>query len=179
MVTVPIFKVRFSRLHLVQRFNGILIRFLPAQIFASVFSARENNKLDIQVCDGVRGRCTLNFIIFFGGGGIFTRRVFAIFWLGVGICLVSSDGARVCRQRYQRIIRGRRSEAGVRGTVFADTPAGKLDVWLRMAEPAQVNLAENELGSNIDLLSGTLHLCVLCDLALLLSPSLSPSYALL
>lgn len=36
-----------------------------------------------------------------------------------------------------------------RGAVFVDTLAGKLDLWLCMAEPVQVNLLEIELDGDI------------------------------
>lgn len=38
------------------------------------------------------------------------------------------------------------------GAVFVDTLAGKLDMWLCMTEPVQVNLSKMELGGNIYLL---------------------------
>lgn len=75
----------------------------------------------------------------------------------------------------------RHSKDCFRGAVFVDTLAGKLDMWLCIAEPVQVNLPKMELGGNIYLFLLSLHLHVLCDFSLSLSlplplcMSLSPS----
>lgn len=43
----------------------------------------------------------------------------------------------------------RRSKDCYRGAVFVDTLAGKLDRWLCIAEPVEVNLSKMELDGNI------------------------------
>lgn len=58
---------------------------------------------------------------------------------------------------------GKHSKDCFGGAVFVDTLAGKLDMWLCMAEPVQVNLSKMELVGNIYLLLLSLHLYVLCD----------------
>lgn len=57
---------------------------------------------------------------------------------------------------------GKHSKDCFRGVVFVDTLAGKLDMWLCMAEPVQVNLSKMVLGGNIYLLF-CFYLYVLCD----------------
>lgn len=52
---------------------------------------------------------------------------------------------------------GKHSKDCFRGAMFVDTLAGKLDMWLCMAELVQVNLSKMELGGNIYLLL-SLHL---------------------
>lgn len=64
---------------------------------------------------------------------------------------------------------GKHSKDCFRGAVFVDTLAGKLDMWLCMAEPVQVNLSKMELGGNIYLLLLSLHLSV-CRVISLSSP---------
>lgn len=65
---------------------------------------------------------------------------------------------------------GKHSKDCFRGAVFVDILAGKLDMWLCMAEPVQVNLSKMELGGNIYLLLLSLRLSVLYDFSLPLSP---------
>lgn len=65
---------------------------------------------------------------------------------------------------------GKHSKDCFRGAVFVDTLAGKLDMWLCMAESVQVNLSKMELGGDAYLLSDSLHLCVPCDFSASPSP---------
>lgn len=44
---------------------------------------------------------------------------------------------------------GKCSKDCFRAAVFVDTLAGKLDMWLCIAEPVQLNLSKMELGGNI------------------------------
>lgn len=61
---------------------------------------------------------------------------------------------------------GAHSKDCFRGAAFVDTLAGKLDMWLCMAEPVQVNLSKMELGGDTYLRLHSLHLYVLCDFSL-------------
>ena len=90
-------------------------------------------------------------------------------WQCTGICPVRDNS--VCKLTALSLYHaGQHSKDCFGGAAFVDTLAGKLDMWLCMAEPVRLKLLEMEFGGNIYLFSLSLHLYGLCDFSL--SPSL-------
>lgn len=142
----------------------------------SICMWRKSYNLDIQASEQ-RCQFAQDFIIF--GESIYAA-CFAVLRWCAGICLMSCEGQQcLCKPTELSVnCTGKRSEDCFRGTVFVDTLAGKLDMWLCMAELVQLNLSKMELGGNIYLLLLILRLTAAWSISASPPPSLPPRISL-